>query len=509
MYRARMGDGKPDSRILGYLSSAGEDAEIIRYDILGSQAHVLMLLKAGIISRTSARRILGALSEIMRRRRSLFEQNGSTYGGKDAGGTAEDIHEFVESLVIERAGAAHGGRMHAARSRNDQVALDMRMKVRDDINTMCGHVLDAAESMILLASNHRRTVMPLYTHMQQAQAGLFSHWLLAHADALLRDYERLSGAYGRVNKSPLGAGPVGGTSLPIDRAYTAELLGFDGMLENSLDATGTRDFAAEYAAVVSIMMSNLSRLAEDVVVWSTSEFSFVELEDDISSPSSAMPQKKNPDVLEITRARAAEAAGYTGAILGIVGGLASGYGRDLQRTKPLLWMVSDGGISALLAVQSVLGGMRVNKIRMRRVAEASDLVALDVAERLVLEHDVPFRTAHGTAALLVQHARAIRRPVRKMTAGDIRNALRKGGTANAKPSLAASDPKILHSIASSIGPVPSLRNRVSRGSSGYAEQRRMISARKRTITRLRSALEERKKEVDVAFASLKKQARSV
>lgn len=509
MYRARMGDGKPDPRILGYLSSAGEDMEIIRYDILGSQAHVLMLLRAGIISRTSARRILGALSEIMRRRRSLFARSGSTYGGKNAGGSAEDIHEFVESLVIERAGAAHGGRMHAARSRNDQVALDIRMKVRDDINVMCGYVLDAAESMILFASNHRRTVMPLYTHMQQAQAGLFSHWLLAHADALLRDYERLSGAYERVNKSPLGAGPVGGTSLPIDRAYTAELLGFDGILENSLDATGTRDFAAEYAAAVSIMMSNLSRLAEDVVVWSTSEFSFVELEDDISSPSSAMPQKKNPDVLEITRARAAEAAGYTNAILGIVGGLASGYGRDLQRTKPLLWMVSDVGTSALLAIQSVLGGMRVNKVRMRRVAEASDLVALDVAERLVLEHDVPFRTAHGTAALLVQHARAVRKPVRKITAGDIRNALRKGDTANTKLSPAASDPKILYAITSSLGPVPSLRGRVSRGSSGYAEQRRMISARKRTITRIRSALEERKKKVGDAFASLKKQAKSV
>ena len=508
MYRARMGDGKPDPRILGYLSSAGEDTEIIRYDILGSQAHVLMLLRAGIISRMSARRILGALSEIMRRR-SLFARSGSTYGGKGAGGSAEDIHEFVESLVVKRAGAAHGGRMHAARYINDQVALDIRMKIRDDINTMCGHILDAAESMILLASNHRRTVMPLYTHMQQAQAGLVSHWLLAHADALLRDYERLSSAYGRVNKSPLGAGPVGGTSLPIDRAYTAELLGFDGILENSLDATGTRDFAAEYAAAISIMMSNLSRLAEDVVVWSTSEFSFVELEDDISSPSSAMPQKKNPDVLEITRARAAEAAGYTGAILGIVGGLASGYGRDLQRTKPLLWMVSDAGVSALLAVQSVLGGMRVNKVRMRRVAEASDLVALDVAERLVLEHDVPFRMAHGTAALLVQHARAIRKPVRKMTAGDIRNALRKGNTINAKPSPAASDPKILHTIASSLGPVPSLRNRVSRGSSGYAEQRRMISARKRIITRLRSALEERKKRVDEALASLKKQAKSI
>ena len=214
-------------------------------------------------------------------------------------------------------------------------------------------------------------------------------------------------------------------------------------------------------------------------------------------------------MLEITRAKAAEAAGYTGAILGIVGGLASGYGRDLQRTKPLLWMVSDTGVSALLAVQSVLGGMRVNKVRMRRVAEASDLVALDVAERLVLEHDVPFRTAHGTAAMLVQHAHAIRKSVRKMTLSDVRGALRKKGAADTKLSPVAPDPHMLHIITSSLGPVSSLRGRVSRGSSGYAEQRRMISARKRAITRQRNALEERKKRVDDAFVSLKKQIKSV
>ena len=164
------GTAGPTPESLATCPRPGRMREIIRYDILGSQAHVLMLLKTGIISRTTARRILGALSEILRRRRSLFARSGSTYDGKNAG-AAEDIHELVESLVVERAGAAHGGRMHAARSRNDQVALDVRMKVRDDINAMCGHILDTAESMVLFASNHRRTVMPLYTHMQQAPGG--------------------------------------------------------------------------------------------------------------------------------------------------------------------------------------------------------------------------------------------------------------------------------------------------------------------------------------------------
>ncbi len=495
MYRSRMGGGRPDPSVLGYLSSAGADSEIIAYDIVGSQAHVLMLLKTGAVPRRAARRILDALQEL--------KSSGGSLPAADADDPAEDVHELVESLVVKRAGMDAGGRMHTARSRNDQVSLDTRMKVRDDINAMCGHLLDAADLMVSLAHEHRRTVMPLYTHLQQAQVGLFSHWLLAHADALFRDYGRLSDAYARVNKSPLGAGPVGGTSIRIDRDYAARLLGFDGIVENSLDATGTRDFAVEYMAAVSIMMSNLSRLAEDLVVWSTSEFSFVELADDLASPSSAMPQKKNPDVLEITRAKAAEAAGSLSAILGMVTGLASGYGRDLQQTKPLVWSASRTGISALLAVRSALRGIRVDVARMRRVTDASDLVALDLAERLVTERDVPFRVAHGVAAGLAQYARVAGTSVRKLSIQDVRNAAQQQ-----KGAGQVADAETLHGIASSLGAVASLRSRASKGSSGYAEQRRMIAGRRRLAAKLRAKLGARTERVEDALALLEGEARS-
>lgn len=502
MYRSRMGGGKPDSRVLDYLSSAEADSEIIKYDILGSQAHVLMLLKVGLVSRSNARKIFRALEDILNK---LLSVNNAQYAKNT---TTEDIHELVESLVIKKTSMASGGRMHAARSRNDQVALDIRMKIRDDINTLCLCILDVIDLMIQLASDHKRTIMPLYTHMQQAQSGLLSHWLLAHVDALLRDYDRLSDAFGRVNKSPLGSGPVGGTSLRIDRDYTSQLLGFDGLVENSLDATSTRDFAVEYSAVVSIMMSNLSRLAEDIVMWSTSEFSFVELADNLASPSSAMPQKKNPDVLEITRAKAAQVAGCVSALLGITSGLASGYGRDLQQTKPLVWSVSNIGISTLLALQSIFDtngnhGMHIHKRRMRSVVDSSDLVALDLAEHLVLKYNVPFRAAHGVSAVLIQHAHTLQKPVSKLAVHEIKKAI-----INDKNKVA--DAKQIHAITSvSLGAVSSLQNRVSKGSSGYEEQKRMIIDRKKLVTNLREQLDVRTKKIDNALTSLYEQIKAV
>lgn len=517
MYRSRMGGGKPDSRILDYLSSAAADSEIVTYDIMGSQAHVLMLLKTGLVSGADARNILGALQDILSEKDTLFAVSGRDYKNgssrrktKDDNDTeyaktgTEDIHELVESLVIQKIGMDSGGRMHTARSRNDQVALDIRMKVRDDINQMCTCILDVATSMISLASSHKRTIMPLYTHMQQAQPGLFSHWLLAHTDALLRDYDRLSDAFERVNKSPLGSGPVGGTSLKIDRDYAAQLLGFDGLVENSLDATGTRDFAVEYAAAVSIMMSNLSRLAEDVVIWSTSEFSFVQLADSLASPSSAMPQKKNPDILEITRAKAAQVSGCVSALLGMVSGLASGYGRDLQQIKPTVWSVSDTGISALLALQSIFdgNGMSIDKKRMRRAADSGDLTALDLAEQLVLTHGVPFRAAHGVAASLAQHAHTLRKPVSRLDINEIKKAITKNSHAVTARNI--------HAITSlPLGAVLSLQNRISKGSSGYAEQRRMIAERKTLVTALQEQLNARAKKITDAFESLQEQIRSV
>ncbi|MFB5615432.1 MAG: argininosuccinate lyase, partial [Candidatus Nitrosomaritimum yanchengensis] len=310
MYRSRLGNDLSDIT-LDYVSSIKDDSEIALFDILGSQAHVVMLQENKIISKNDAKKILVALESL---KKETF----------DLSTDAEDIHELIESLVIKKAGMASGGKMHTARSRNDQVTLDIRMKIRDDINILSNCLLDTIEALVSLAKNHQKTIMPLYTHLQQAQAGLFSHYLLAHADALFRDFERLYDVYDRVNESPLGAGPVGGTSIPIDRHSTAKMLGFSGIVENSIDATSTRDFVAEYVSMIAILMTNLSKISEDFVLWSSSEFSFIELSDEFTSPSSVMPQKKNPDILELTRGKAAEIIGNLTAILSTIKGLSTG-----------------------------------------------------------------------------------------------------------------------------------------------------------------------------------------
>ncbi|MBI3642355.1 MAG: argininosuccinate lyase, partial [Thaumarchaeota archaeon] len=259
MYRASRLDGKLDENTLNFLSSISEDREIAIYDILGSQAHTLMLFENKIITKNETSKILSALEKLKKENFSIKSES-------------EDIHELIEYLVIKKAGVNAGGKMHTARSRNDQISLDIRMKIRDDINVLCSCLLGAIETLVLLAEKNQNTVMPLYTHLQQAQIGSFSHVLLAYADSLFRDLDRFYVTYGRVNESPLGAGPIGGTSLRIDRQSTAKMLGFKGLIENSIDATGSRDFVAEYVGQISILMTNLSRMAEDLIIWSTSEF---------------------------------------------------------------------------------------------------------------------------------------------------------------------------------------------------------------------------------------------
>ena len=480
MYRSRLGTDLSDIT-LDYVSSIDEDSEIALYDILGSQAHALMLLQGGILGRTDAKKILSALEGLKNQR-------------PDVPSGAEDIHELIESQVIKKAGMASGGKMHTARSRNDQVALDIRMKIRDDINIICNCLLDTIEALVSVARNHQKTIMPLYTHLQQAQAGLFSHYLLAHADALMRDFQRLFGTFERVNQSPLGAGPVGGTSIPIDRHATARLLGFDGLVENSIDATSTRDFVAEYIAMVSILMTNLSRISEDFVIWSTAEFSFIELSDEFTSPSSVMPQKKNPDILELTRGKTARVIGDLTAVLTTVKGLASGYGRDLQQIKPSVWSASKISISALLILKSILLTLKVNKKQMRKVTESSNLIALDVAERLVRE-GVPFRVTHKISGVLVQLADDSKRPISKL------------GPAEVKKSVSGTkvDPGMVSKVISSATVVSSLRERTSLGSSGYGEQKRMISERIGRINQYRSEVLQRESKISLAIDDLAKQ----
>jgi argininosuccinate lyase len=484
MYRSRLGTDLSDIT-LDYVSSVDDDSEIALYDILGSQAHSLMLFQNNIITKNDAKKILSSLENL---KNEKF----------DSSSGAEDIHELIESLVIKKAGMASGGKMHTARSRNDQVVLDIRMKIRDDVNIICNCLLDTIESIISVAKNHQKTIMPLYTHLQQAQAGLFSHYLLAQADALFRDFQRLFETFDRVNQSPLGAGPVGGTSISIDRHSTAKMLGFDTVIENSLDATSTRDFVAEYVAMISILMTNLSRMSEDFIIWSTSEFSFIELSDEFTSPSSVMPQKKNPDILELTRGKTAEVIGNLTAILTTVKGLASGYGRDLQQIKSSIWSTSKISISALLIIKSIILTMKINEKQMKKITDSSNLIALDIAEKLVQE-GIPFRVTHKIAGILVQLSHNSKKSISKLTSAEIKKSVEGSDV----------DPKIVSKIISSTTVVSSLKDRKSYGSSGYDEQKRMISDRIQKINACRLDMSKRENKIALALEDFAKQVSQI
>ena len=477
MYRSRLGTDLSDIT-LDYVSSINDDSQIALYDILGSQAHTLMLYENQIITKNDAKKILSALESLKNEKFDILTG-------------AEDIHELIETLVIKKAGITSGGKMHTARSRNDQVSLDIRMKIRDDINIICNCLLDTIEALVSLAKNHQKTIMPLYTHLQQAQAGLFSHYLIAQADVLFRDFDRLYTAFNHVNQSPLGAGPVGGTSIAIDRHSTAKMLGFDGVLENSLDATSTRDFVAEYVAMIAILMTNLSRISEDFVIWSTSEFSFIELADEFTSPSSVMPQKKNPDILELTRGKTSEIIGNLTAILTTIKGLASGYGRDLQQIKSSIWSTSKISISALLILKSILLTLRVNEKEMKKAAESSYLVALDIAEKLV-QNGIPFRTTHKIAGGLVQIAHQSNKSMNKLSMKEISKIAKE----------VKINPNLIMKIVQSTTITSSLKDRKSFGSSGYDEQKRMIEDRMNKINNYRINATKRDNDISKAIDNL-------
>ena len=452
MYRSRLGKnlGKVT---LDYVSSLNDDMEIALYDILGSQAHTIMLYENKIITKKEIKKILKGLENL---KKEKFEKKSSS----------EDIHELIESLIIKRIGIDAGGKMHTARSRNDQVALDIRMKIRDDINIVCQCLLDTIKSLVLLAKKHQETIIPLYTHLQQAQVGLFSHYLLSYADALFRDLDRLYVTYGRVNENPLGAGPIGGTSIPIDRQSTGKMLGLKGIIENSIDATTTRDSMVEYISAVAILMTNLSRISKDFSIWSTSEFSFLELSDEFTSPSSVMPQKKNPDILEITRGKTSQVIGSLTSMLSTIQGLPSGYSRDLQQINPSIWSASKIVISALLIMESMLKTVVVNKKNMKKAAEDGYIIALDLAEKLV-HHDIPFRKSHQIIGRLVKFAHKSGKPISKLNESEVKKVIK-----GKEVSL-----KLLMELIQSTTITSSLHDRKSQGSSGISEQKRMIKDR--------------------------------
>ena len=484
MYRSRLGKDLDDIT-LSYVSSIKDDSDIAFYDIIGSEAHVIMLYENKLLTKNETKKILTALEEL----------KGGNISQPDF--EPEDIHELIESLVIKKTGIENGGKMHTARSRNDQVALDIRLKIRDDINILLQCLIETISTLLKTAKENTKTIMPLYTHLQQAQVGVFSHYLLSYADSLLRDLDRFMSLYSRVNQSPLGAGPVGGTSLPIDRDSTAKMLGFSSLVENSIDATSTRDFVAEYVGCSAIMMTNLSRLSEDFIIWSSAEFSFIELSDDFTSPSSVMPQKKNPDILELTRGKTSQVIGYLTSILTTTKGLSSGYSRDLQQIKSSIWSTSKTSITALIIIKSMLSDLTVNQEKMQKATEEGFLVALDLAENLVIEK-IPFRSAHNIVGNLVQLSHNSKKLLSDLDLDEIESL----GIKEIKPTK-------LFELIQKTTISSSLKQRKSKGSAGTSEQTRMIGQRTRKLISLKKSVKSKNDSVKKSLILLEKRVKTL
>ena len=358
---------------------------------MGSIAHAKMLAKQRIIPAGDARKIIRGLQTIQR------EIDGRKFQFSQAD---EDIHMNIERRLTELIGPA-GGKLHTARSRNDQVALDMRLFLRDEVGLIVDGLHALGQELARAASKHLDVIMPGYTHLQRAQPVLFSHHLLAYFDMFERDGERFNECLTRINVLPLGSGALAGTTFPIDRAYVAKLLGFPRVSKNSIDAVSDRDFLLEFLASSSILFVHLSRLAEEFVLWSTQEFGFVELPDGYCTGSSMMPQKKNPDVPELIRGKTGRVFGHLQALLTIMKGLPLAYNRDLQEDKIPLFDTVDTVKACVKIMGEVIAGMKVRRERMLSAVQDGFMNATDLADYLV-ERALPFRAAHAVAGKVVQ-----------------------------------------------------------------------------------------------------------
>lgn len=371
----RLGDASRD--MLEFTSSREADRRIFQADLLVDRAHLIMLREEGLLSWEDSAKILGALDGL----------------GEEDLGEGEDVHEAIEAYIISKVGEV-GGRMHTGRSRNDEVATCIRLALRSELLCLMEDLLSLARTLAELAGKHHETIIPGFTHLQHAQPTTLAHHLLAHADAFLRDLERLKGAYLRVNLSPLGAAAFASTGFKINRERTCQLLGFEGLVENSMDAVSTRDFVLEVLADLSLLMVNSSRLAEELILWSTPEFGYVELSDLFASTSSIMPQKKNPDAAELARARAGSVIGSLASALSICKALPMSYNRDLQEVTPHLWRGMDWARSTLRILNGCISTSRFEVSRLEDRSGAGFSTATELADSLVRLTGLPFRTAH-------------------------------------------------------------------------------------------------------------------
>ena len=386
-------EGGPAEELMAFTASLPFDSRLAADDLTGSRAHVRGLVRAGILSDEEGKSVLSALDEV---EKELAD------GSFLFVATDEDIHTAVERRVTELAGSA-GAKLHTGRSRNDQVATDLRLFTKREIGTVIAKVLDLQQVLLDRAGEVGDASLPGYTHMQRAQPVLLAHHLLAHGWSFARDIDRLLDARARLDVSPLGAGALAGSSLPLDPAATAADLGFAGVFNNSLDAVSDRDFVAESLFVLALLGVHLSRLAEEIILWSTDEFGFLGLADAYSTGSSMLPQKKNPDIAELTRGKTGRLIGNLTGLLATLKALPLAYNRDLQEDKEPLFDSLDTVVLALGAMTGLLASSTFHFDAMTAAANAPTAAATDLAEWLVV-NGTPFRDAHAIVGALVRRS---------------------------------------------------------------------------------------------------------
>lgn len=401
--------GGTAASVEAFTASIDIDARLYRHDIRGSIAHAKMLAKQRIIPARDARKIVQGLQAVER------EIDGGKFQFSRAD---EDIHMNIERRLTDLIGPA-AGKLHTARSRNDQVALDMRLYLREEVPKIIDGLRALRRRLAMAAKENLDVIMPGYTHLQRAQPVLFAHHWLAYVEMLERDGERFAECLARINVLPLGSGALAGTTFPIDRAFVAKLLNFPRVSKNSIDAVSDRDFLLEFVAAASILFVHLSRLAEELVLWSSQEFGFIELPDGYCTGSSMMPQKKNPDVPELIRGKTGRVFGHLHALLTMMKGLPLAYNRDLQEDKVPLFDTVDTVEASLEIMSEVIAGVKVRRERMLAAVKDGYMNATDLADYLA-ERGVAFRAAHEIAGKVVQYCLGAKKRIEELSLVELR-----------------------------------------------------------------------------------------
>ena len=465
------------------------DAELIQFDIYGNIAHNLMLNKIGVISDKEIKEILMALKKIHEDWKSgkftLLQE-------------LEDVHMNIEHAVTEQIGPEIGGKMHLARSRNDQILVDLRLYMRDEIISIQKLILDLVLVLIEKAEANIETLYIGYTHQQQAQPITFAHWCMAHVDTVFRDLERLAQTYQRVNVNPLGAGAIAGTSWPIDRQYTTELLGFDGLQENTLDVISSRgEYEAELVSNFTFIMTHLGRIAEDIIIGTTSEFGYITLSDSYATGSSIMPQKKNPDAAELIRAKVGVVNGNFLKILSILKGLPSGYCRDHQELKGALFSSIETVKLSIKVLTGLLSTMQLNMEKIENQVQDNFIIATELVDLLIKEYKIPFRTAYTIIGNLVKDFfKENNKKPSEITPEILMNYVK---TSSNQEILISSE-----KIKKAIDPLETIKRRSHVGGPAPQEEQRMIQDRKKKLEGVKGKILQNERKIEETINNLMK-----